>query len=296
MFTEFLRKLERLLLTPLTIHVPLFRIEYPSQASETPDFQQQMLPELKREEKTLKSVTVVCACIMRQGDQQVLLSLRSAPGVPGLHGKWELPGGKIEFGEGPEQTIVREIHEELGIRIVPRRLLPYLHTNMWEYPHALQHVVLACYECELKDEESELEREDARWFNINQINFESTLPGTKEFVSLASKNEWFDRIYIEFEHADSETNIAKWFSIATQPTLYSRYGLVKYWGRVGLGSRYKIEECESPKELDARIFETAKRHLADGYRISVLKGPEHPSQVLSRIVELARRTTSSVIQ
>src|SRR5271155_4474923 len=70
-------------------------------------------------EKVHKSFTVVCACIMREGGQQVLLSMRRAPGVPGLDNKWELPGGKVEFGETPEQTIVREIREELGIGIAP---------------------------------------------------------------------------------------------------------------------------------------------------------------------------------
>ncbi len=53
-------------------------------------------------EKIHKSITVVCACIMREGGQQILLSMRRAPGVPGLDGKWELPGGKVEFGETPE--------------------------------------------------------------------------------------------------------------------------------------------------------------------------------------------------
>src|SRR4051794_6188778 len=84
-----------------------------------------------KEEKLRKSVTVVSACIMRPGGKEILLSMRKAPGVPGLHEKWELPGGKIEFGETPEQAIVREIREELGITVAPTRLLPYLHTNIW---------------------------------------------------------------------------------------------------------------------------------------------------------------------
>jgi mutator protein MutT len=82
-------------------------------------------------EKTRKSVTVVAACILRPGGREVPLSMRRAPGVLGLDGKWELPGGKIEFGETPGQAIVREIREELGMGIIPRRLLPYLHTNLW---------------------------------------------------------------------------------------------------------------------------------------------------------------------
>jgi 8-oxo-dGTP diphosphatase len=238
--------------------------------------------------KTHKSVTVVCACIVREGGQQVLLSMRRAPEVAGLDGKWELPGGKIEFGETPEQAIVREIREELGIRVVPRRLLPYLHTNLWEYAHAVQHVVLACYECELEEGVSYIDREDAKWFHINQIDFGLTLPGTREFVGLAAKNEWFDNIYIEFEFADPATNASKWFTVTTQPTLYSRYGLVKYWGRLGVSPTSKIEEFASPKQLDVRIFETAKRRLSEGYHICAFKGPERPYEVLARIIELAK--------
>ena len=96
-------------------------------------------------EKSRRMVTVVCGCIRRKGGHQVLLSMRHAPGVPGLDGKWEIPGGKIEFGETPEQALIREIQEELGMKVKPIRLLPYLHTNFWEYEHVLQQATLACY-------------------------------------------------------------------------------------------------------------------------------------------------------
>lgn len=250
---------------------------------------QSLPPQVNTVEKPHKTVTVVAACIMRPGGREVLLSVRRAPGVLGLDGKWELPGGKIEFGETPEQTIVREIQEELGISIVPRRLLPYLHTNLWEYPHALQHVVLACYECETEDELSSGARDDARWFAINQIDFDSTLPGTREFISLVASNGWFDEVFIEFERADSSSDAPKRFTVATQPTLYSRYGLVKYWGRVGVFPRTRTEAFGSPAELDAHVFETARRRLALGYRITVAKGPDRPHHVLGRIIELARQ-------
>jgi mutator protein MutT len=241
-----------------------------------------------KEEKLRKSVTVVSACIMRPGGKEVLLSMRKAPGVPGLHGKWELPGGKIEFGETPEQAIVREIREELGITVLPRRMLPYLHTNLWEYEHAFQHVVLACYECDLREDLLFGLPQDAQWFRIGDIDFDLTLPGTREFVTLAAAQDEFQQVCIQFEHIDKSKKTSNRFTVATQPTLYSHYGLVKYWGPTGEWARMKIEEFGSPRELDERIFETAKRRLAHGYHVRALQGPRH-YKVLMQIVELAKQ-------
>jgi 8-oxo-dGTP diphosphatase len=239
-------------------------------------------------EKTHKLVTVVCACIRREGGQQVLLSVRHAPGVAGLDGKWELPGGKIEFGETPEHALVREIHEEIGIQIHPSRLLPYLHTNVWEYEHTIQQVVLAGYECQLKPGSEPLENEDVRWFDVEGIDFSTTLPGTREFIGLALRNEWFDKLCIRLESIDPVANVTKHFVIAAQPTLFSQYGLVKYWGTVGRYTRLRHEEFDSPKEMDQRIFDIIKIRLSDGYRITALEGPGQRYEVLGKIVNLAR--------
>jgi 8-oxo-dGTP diphosphatase len=238
-------------------------------------------------QKPHKIITVVCACILRNGGQEILMGKRKAPGVPGLDGKWELPGGKIEFGETPEAAVVREIREEIGISIAVRRLLPYLHTNVWNYEHVAQHVVLACYECELKTDDMSTFDENARWFHLNEIDFNNTLPGTREFISLAAKNQPFDRVFIRFEHPEPLNN-NKHYTIATQPTLFSAYGLVKYWGRKGVTSRFKIEQFDTPQELDSRIISTAKDRLSHGYRIVELKGPERPYKPLLKIFELAK--------
>ncbi|MYW03117.1 (deoxy)nucleoside triphosphate pyrophosphohydrolase [Streptomyces sp. SID3343] len=63
---------------------------------------------------------VVGAAIVDRG--RVLAACRSAP--PELVGGWEFPGGKVEPGESEEAALVRECHEELGVRIRPVRRLP----------------------------------------------------------------------------------------------------------------------------------------------------------------------------
>ncbi|MFJ8788782.1 (deoxy)nucleoside triphosphate pyrophosphohydrolase [Streptomyces sp. NPDC102462] len=56
-------------------------------------------------------IVVVAAALLDAG--RLLAARRSAP--PELAGRWELPGGKVEPGERPEDALVRELREELGV-------------------------------------------------------------------------------------------------------------------------------------------------------------------------------------
>jgi 8-oxo-dGTP diphosphatase len=74
-------------------------------------------------------VRVAVAVLLRGG--KVLLAQR-LPGTP-YAGYWEFPGGKLEIGETPRQALVRELEEELGIRV--SQAVPWL-TQRYTYPHA----------------------------------------------------------------------------------------------------------------------------------------------------------------
>src|SRR5262249_28305889 len=55
------------------------------------------------------------ACALIDPDGRVLIAQR--PAGKAMAGLWEFPGGKVEAGERPEQTLIRELKEELGITI-----------------------------------------------------------------------------------------------------------------------------------------------------------------------------------
>jgi 8-oxo-dGTP diphosphatase len=60
-----------------------------------------------------KKLLLVVACALVDADGRILLAQR--PEGKSMAGLWEFPGGKVEPGETPEETVIRELHEELGI-------------------------------------------------------------------------------------------------------------------------------------------------------------------------------------
>ena len=88
------------------------------------------------------NLLLVAACALIDPDARVLIAQRPA-GKP-MAGLWEFPGGKIEAGERPENTLIRELKEELGI-IVDETCLAPLTFASHSYPDF--HLLMPLYVC-----------------------------------------------------------------------------------------------------------------------------------------------------
>jgi 8-oxo-dGTP diphosphatase len=87
-------------------------------------------------------IVLVAACALIDPDGRVLLAQR--PEGKSMAGLWEFPGGKVEAGERPEDTLIRELHEELGIVVREECLAPLAFASH-SYPDF--HLLMPLYVC-----------------------------------------------------------------------------------------------------------------------------------------------------
>ena len=125
---------------------------------------------------TTRRVRVVAA-VVRQGER-LLLTQRPPGGPLGL--QWEFPGGKIEAGESPEHALVRELHEELGVRARPGEVMD---TVSHRYAHGLE-VEIVFVRCELDAFEFTPNDEvhAVRWVIPAEIDLGQVLAADREFL------------------------------------------------------------------------------------------------------------------
>ena len=114
-------------------------------------------------------LTLVVACALVDADKRVLLAQRP-PGKT-LAGLWEFPGGKVEPGERPEQTLIRELHEEIGIDVSEPCLAPLTFAS-----HAYEtfHLLMPLYICRRWEGTVTAPRRPGNWPGCARTNCATT--------------------------------------------------------------------------------------------------------------------------
>lgn len=132
---------------------------------------------MKQEEP--EQIRVVAAIIKKEG--KYLITRRAPP--KHLAGYWEFPGGKVENGETPEVSLMREIKEELNITI---KVNSFFMENEHIYPS--KRILLLAYSCELIEGEIALKDHDRfAWIEKNQFSGYKFAPADIPFVETLQK-------------------------------------------------------------------------------------------------------------
>jgi 8-oxo-dGTP diphosphatase len=110
-------------------------------------------------------MVIVAACVLLNEARQLLIAKRP-PGRP-LAGLWEFPGGKVEQGEEPEEAVIRELKEELGIEIARADLEPLTFASH-AYPDF--HLLMPLYLCSRwRGTIVALEGQELRWVRPQEL-------------------------------------------------------------------------------------------------------------------------------
>lgn len=118
----------------------------------------------------MEASLVVKAIILNRDLRKLLLIQRSATDVSGA-GTWEGAGGKIEPGESPEEAILREIGEEVGIEDIAIERIAY--TSLC---HGVKPMLIIAYLCSTQSQTVRLGDEHQAWRWVDEQTCRELLP------------------------------------------------------------------------------------------------------------------------
>ena len=138
----------------------------------------------------MKTVRVAAAVIQALDQDGVPVIFATQRGYGPYKHWWEFPGGKIEENETPQETVVREIREELDA------VIEVSHYGVGvEYDYPDFHLSMDCLFCSLKEGKIRLlEHEAARWLRLNELRQVNWLPADELVVGTIEKGGMPDLI------------------------------------------------------------------------------------------------------
>lgn len=127
----------------------------------------------------MPSLVLVAACALIDQDKRVLIATR--PRDKPMAGLWEFPGGKVEDGETPEDTVIRELNEELSIRVTKPCLAPL---TFGSHDYLEFHILLPLFVCR-RWEGTPVAREgqQIKWVRANRLRDFPMPPADEPLIS-----------------------------------------------------------------------------------------------------------------
>ncbi len=127
-----------------------------------------------------KPILLVAAVGLIDPDGRVLLA-RRPEGKP-LAGLWEFPGGKVHAGETPEQALIRELREELGIDVSAACLAPFAFAS---HGYEAFHLLMPLYLCRRwQGQVMPMEGQTLAWVRPQRFGDYAMPPADKPLVAL----------------------------------------------------------------------------------------------------------------
>jgi len=124
-------------------------------------------------------LVLVAACALIDPDSRVLIAQR--PSGKSMAGLWEFPGGKVEARERPEQTLIRELKEELGIAVKEECLAPLTFASH-VYPDF--YLLMPLYVCRRWDGFVQAkEGQDLKWVRMHDLRDYPMPPADEPLIS-----------------------------------------------------------------------------------------------------------------
>ena len=122
---------------------------------------------------------LVAACALIDQEKRVLIAQR--PPGKSMAGLWEFPGGKIEEGETPEDTVIREMLEELSVKVTKPCLAPLSFTshNYQEF-----HILMPLFVCRRwEGVPVPREAQQVKWVRANRLRDFQMPPADETLIS-----------------------------------------------------------------------------------------------------------------
>ncbi len=117
------------------------------------------------------NIPVVCALILHESEGSILLKRHGDN--PWGGDMWEMPGGKCEPGENLNQTLVREIREELGVDLfITDRLCTLFNRKIPDHVESeYDRFDTHCFVCSIRNQEPKpLAAQELKWWKLSKIN------------------------------------------------------------------------------------------------------------------------------